>query len=101
MKSKLLILAMVLSTSLSSATTEATQTIVLDQQTCTSASNHACLINERTVTEDESMESQNTQKDSPKPVKKKRSTAGKIFNGFMAALMITIVVFLLTVRGNE
>ena len=46
-------------------------------------------------------ESEIINNDRPKPTKKKRSTAGKIFDGFMAALVVTIVVLLLTVKGAE
>ena len=46
----------------------------------------------------EGSESEIIDNDRPKPARKKRSTAGKIFDGFMAALMVTIVVLLLTVK---
>ena len=101
MKSKLLILAMVLSASLSAATNEATQTILPDQQICLKATTNTPVNEVQLLAENESIESQNTVREKPNPEKKKRITAGKIFGWFMATLMATIVVLLLTVKGAE
>jgi hypothetical protein len=101
MKSILLCLAMVLSASLSAATSEATQAILPDQQICVKATSNTPVNEVKSLTEEERNEAQNAEKDNPKPEKKKRITAGKIFGWFMATLMATIVVLLLTVRGNE
>lgn len=97
MKSKLLCLAMVLRASLSFEAVTAKPVFEPVQQN---------RVTETKFTSSEIMplegsESEIIDNDRPKPERKKRSTAGKIFDGFMAALMITIVVFLLTVRGNE
>ena len=61
--------------------------------------NHSTTLNQ--LNQVSGSQEENIEKDIPKPERKKRSTAGKIFNGFMVALTVTVVVFLLTVRGNE
>jgi hypothetical protein len=101
MKSILLCLTMVLSASLSASTTEATQTILPDQQICVKATTNTPVNEGKSLTENESNESQYTVREKPKPEKKKRITAGTIFGWFMATLMVTVVVILISVGGNE
>lgn len=99
MKSKLLSLALALSASLSIGSITAKPTVEPVQQNHVTQTKSITLSCDNLVNEETNPE--NTQKDSAKPERKKPSTAGKIFYGFMVALTVTIVVFLLTVRGNE
>ena len=90
---------MVLSASLSFAEVSAKSIAEPVQQNRVTQAKSITLSCDNLVNEETNPE--NTQKDSAKPERKKPSTAGKIFYGFMVALTVTIVVFLLTVRGNE
>jgi hypothetical protein len=64
-------------------------------QEVNSAVNHAKIGNQTSPTG--VSQEVNIEKDRPKPERKKRSTAGKIFDVFMAALGVAVVVFLLAI----
>jgi hypothetical protein len=88
---------MVLSASLSSEEVSAKPIVEPVQQNCLTETKSTSI----EIMPMEGSESEIIDNDRPKPTKKKRSTAGKIFDGFMAALGVTIVVLLLTVKGAE
>ena len=97
MKSKLLILAIVLSASLSFEEVTAKPVLEPVQQNRVTETKSTPI----EIMPMEGSESEFIDNDRPKPERKKPSTAGKIFYGFMVALTVTVVVFLLTVRGNK
>ena len=99
MKSKLLSLAIALVALFTAGSAEATPSKTPNQQANSAVTYSTTIenqLNPRSVSQDEIIDN-----DRPKPERKKQSTAGKIFCGFMVALTVTVVVFLLTVRGNE
>ena len=99
MKSKLFSLAIALGALFTAGSAEATPSKTPNQQVNSAVTYSTTIENQlspRSVSQAENIE-----KDNPKPTKKKRHTGVKIIIGCYAALMVTIVVFLLTVRGNE
>ena len=98
MKSKLFSLAIALGALFTAGSAEATPSKTPNQQV-NSAVNHSTTLNQ--LNQGSGSQEENIDNDRPKPERKKPSTAGKIFYGFMVALTVTVVVFLLTVRGNE
>jgi hypothetical protein len=97
MKSNFLSLAMALSASLSVGSITAKPIVEPVQQNCVTETKSTS----SEIMPMEGSESEIIDNDRPKPARKKRSTAGKIFDGFMAALVVTIVVLLLIVKGAE
>ena len=97
MKSNFLSLAMALSASFSVGSITAKPIVEPVQQNCLTETKSTPI----EIMPMEGSESEFIDNDRPKPERKKPSTAGKIFYGFMVALTVTVVVFLLTVRGNE
>jgi hypothetical protein len=97
MKSNFLSLAMALSASLSVGSITAKPIVEPVQQNCVTKTKSTSI----KIMPMQGSESEIIDNDRPKPTKKKRSTAGKIFDGFIAALGVTIVVLLLTVKGAE
>ena len=99
MKSKLFSLAIALGALFTAGSAEATPSKTPNQQVNSAVTYSTTIENQlspRSVSQAEFIDN-----DRPKPERKKPSTAGKIFSGFMVALAVTVVVFLLTVRGNE
>ena len=97
MKSNFLSLAIALSASLTVGSITAKPIVEPVQQNCVTETKSTS----SEIMPMEGSESEIIDNDRPKPVRKKRSNAGKIFDGFMAALVVAIVVLLLTVKGAE
>jgi hypothetical protein len=97
MKSNFLSLAIALSASLSVGRITAKPILEPVQQNCVTETKSLS----SKILPMEGSESEIIENDRPKPGRKKRTTAGKIFDGFMAALVVTTVVLLLTVKGAE
>lgn len=101
MKSKLLCLAMVLSASLSATTSEATQTILPDQQICVNATKSTPVNEVKSLSENESIESQNTVREKPNPEMKKRHIFAKTVLGLAGTFVAAVIIFIVATGGWE
>jgi cytoskeletal protein RodZ len=100
MKSILLCLTMVLSASLSAATSEATQTILPDQQICVKANTNTPVNEVKSLTEEERIEAHNAENDNPKP-EKKRHLFAKIVGGIVIAFGLVVTIFILDYTARQ
>jgi len=99
MKSKLLCLAMVLSASLSFEEVTAKPVLEPVQQNRVTETKSLTLSSNNLVTEESNPE--NTQKDSPKPTKKKRHLAAKIITGIGVAFGLVVAIFVLSYTASQ
>jgi hypothetical protein len=99
MKSKLLCLAMVLSASLSVVRVTTKPTLEPVQQNCETEAKSLTLSCDNLATEETNPE--NTQKDSPKPTKKKRHLAAKIITGIGVAFGLVVAIFVLSYTAAQ
>ena len=99
MKSKLLCLAMVLSDSLSFEEVTAKPVLEPVQQNRVTETKSLTLSSNNLVAEETNPE--NTQKDSPKPVKKKRHLAAKITTSIVVAFSLVVAIFILSYTAAQ
>ena len=99
MKSKLLCLAIVLSASLSFVEVSAKSIAETVQQNRVTATKSLTLSCGNIVTEESNPE--NTQKDSPKPAKKKRHLAAKITTSIVVAFGLVVTIFILSYTAAQ
>lgn len=99
MKSKLLCLAIVLSASLSFAEVSAKSIAEPVQQNRVTETKPLTLYCDNIVTEETNPE--NTQKDSPKPTKKKRHLAAKITTSIVVAFGLVVTIFILSYTAAQ
>ena len=99
MKSKLLSLALALSASLSIGSITAKPIVEPVQQNHVIETNSLNLSCDNLVTEE--TYSENTQKDSPKPAKKKRHLAAKITTSIVVAFGLVVAIFILSYTAAQ
>ena len=99
MKSKLLCLAMVLSASLSFEAVSAKSIAEPVQQNHVTEDKSLILSCDNIVNEE--INPENTQKDSPKPAKKKRHLAAKITTSIVVAFGLVVAIFILSYTAAQ